>query len=88
VLPTVDEAARPFMEWLAPTAIYGSAAPIAESEPRATWHDLTGDQQTRRGAASTRLRGAAPRPRPDRDYAQPLDVEALAGSARLKMKTR
>src|SRR5680860_1529076 len=32
----------------------------------ATWHDVSGDEQTRRGAAPARPRAAAPRPRPDR----------------------
>ena len=40
----------------------------------ATWHDLAGDQQTRRGAAPARPRAAAPRPRPDRP-----GVRAAAG---------
>jgi hypothetical protein len=40
----------------------------------ATWHDLAGDQQTRRGAAPARPHAAAPRSRPDRP-----GVRAAAG---------
>jgi hypothetical protein len=45
----------------------------------ATWHNLAGEQQTRRRARLhdlARLRRV--RDRIDREYAQPLDVEALA----------
>src|ERR1700694_3522390 len=43
-----------------------SSAPLTDDTSGATWHDLAGDQHTRRGAASARPRAAAPRPRPDR----------------------
>jgi len=40
--------------------------PAALGNSGATWHNLAGDQQTRRGAAPARPRAAAPRSRPDR----------------------
>src|SRR5215218_8079203 len=43
-------------------------------QPSAVWHDLAGDQQTRRSATPARPRVAAPRPRPDRP-----GVRAAAG---------
>src|SRR5712692_9878361 len=39
--------------------------PAALDNSGATWHDLAGDQQTRRSATPARPRAAAPRPRPD-----------------------
>jgi AraC-like DNA-binding protein len=48
------------------------------------WQDFAGDQQTRRGAAPARLaRLRRVRDRIDREYAQPLDVEALARGAHM-----
>jgi len=50
----------------------------------ATWHDRAGDQQTGRGAALRALaRLRRVRDRIDREYAQPLDVEALASGAHM-----
>ena len=61
--------------------VRGVAAP---GQLRETWHDLAGDQQTRLGAAPARPRAAARvRDRIDREYAQPLDVEALARGAHM-----
>src|ERR1700694_4078261 len=51
-----------------------SSAPLTDDTSGATWHDLAGDQQTRRGAAPARPRAATPRPRPDRP-----GVHAAAG---------
>ena len=53
---------------------------------RRLWHDLAGDQQTRAAQAQhlrdlARLRRV--RDRIDREYAQPLDVEALARGAHM-----
>src|SRR4051794_32488803 len=53
------------------------ADPLDRERPvqlRATWHDLAGDQQTRRGAAAARPRAAAPGAGPDRP-----GVRAAAG---------
>ena len=53
--------------------------PAAVGNSGATWHHHKGDQQTRQAAPPARSRAAAPvRDRMDREYAQPLDVEALA----------
>ncbi len=58
---------------LSPLGHPRSAAGSTRSATR-SWHDLAGDQQTRRGAAPARPRAAAPRPRPDRP-----GVRAAAG---------
>jgi AraC-like DNA-binding protein len=60
------------------------AITIVPVAPGASWHDLAGDQQTR---AAQHLRDLARlrrvRDRIDREYAQPLDVEALARGAHM-----
>jgi AraC-like DNA-binding protein len=62
----------------------GGGTPAALDNSGATWHDRAGDQ---RPAAAQHLRDLARlrrvRDRIDREYAQPLDVEALARGANM-----
>src|SRR4029453_13339606 len=56
--------------------------PAALGNSGATWHDLAGDQQTRRGTAPARPRAAAPRARPDRPGVRPAAGRRGAGPRR------
>jgi len=52
------------------------------------WHDLAGDQQTRRGAAPARPRAAAPRPRPDRPGVRAAAGRPVRGGRRPRAAAR